>query len=332
MNLQPILHQFELNVDTTRIERWYGAGFSGTQIWRVSTQDLGCFCLRADPISHQDFQRLAWRAQLLQSLALPFLLVPRWSRDQLPWVQAFGHVWQMEPWARGCNDFHPDRSWERLESVMRALAELHSTGSTLNEPLGMDLPTESVTSPGLRRRYEFLLRWRAQQSEAWPRIDQRIRSLPERRTWQHLVTEIRQRFLEAEANMGRELEKAMGHPFPPSVVLGDPWSDHLFFEHDQLAHVIDYDAMRIDHVSTDLSRCLTSLIGHDPVLQQRALASYQTFRRLEEIELWAIDVLCTSSRVLGPLLWLRWLFLDGCLEPTTTIGQRIRKIVDGQPF
>jgi len=126
------------------------------------------WCLRRWPRHLADPVRLAWiHYQLeLAADACPFLLLPLARRAQ-PWETATwrptrlwvdqGDVWQVEPWAAGCNDYLIHPSPQKLESAMQALACLHRVWvdgqwppSDLERNRPANLPLQTA-QPGLAR-------------------------------------------------------------------------------------------------------------------------------------------------------------------------------------
>src|SRR5262249_55243269 len=49
-------------------------------------------------------------------------------------------------------------------------------------------------------------------------------------------------------------------PVPLQYCVGDVWHDNLLFTGDQLTGLVDYAAVKVDHVAADLGRMLGSLV------------------------------------------------------------------------
>jgi Ser/Thr protein kinase RdoA (MazF antagonist) len=129
-----------------------------------------------------------------------------------------------------------------------------------------------------------------------------------------------------------ELLAVAQQPLPLGTVLADVWSDHLFFEDHRLVAIIDYGGLRTDTVAADLSRCLSSLCGRDAAARGWALEAYQRHRGLTAVEQVAVQAFDASSQLLGPMHWVRWLFVEQRLPVEPRVRQRVERIVAGQPF
>jgi Ser/Thr protein kinase RdoA (MazF antagonist) len=90
--------------------------------------------------------------------------------------------------------------------------------------------------------------------------------------------------------------------------LRDVWHDHLLFVDERLTGLVDYGAVREDHVATDLARMLGSLVGDDQVGWQQGLRAYRRVRALSDHEEQLTHVLDRTGTVLGLVNWLRWLY------------------------
>ena len=344
--LTSILQQFDVPTEQVQLRPWAGQGFSGSQIWKISLPATHRhYCLRAFPPGKPDLETLRWRTEQLQRAApFDFLCLPLFTRDGQTHLSCDGRLWQIEPWADGKNDFHQQASNEKLASVMLGLARLHEHWKVPGVP-------QSTTSLGLARRISLLNHWLGQGDVPWmacrAAIGQRSdftasdgvgqwelhRDATDQRTaWWSLLERIQQQFTKHAGPLLQGLQATASLKSQICVVLGDPWSDHLFFKDHQLTAIIDYDAMRLDTPVADLSRCLCSLVGQDADRQRQALAHYQKVSPLRDQQWELLYWYNLSSRVLGPLLWLQWLFLDQTIRPQTHIQQRLEKTISGAPF
>lgn len=349
-----------------QLQPWtQGDGYSSAQIWRVQPPRVGplaaapvspisgqAWCLRAWPLDAVNGERLDWlhRQVFRVAPACPFLLPPLRTLDGVAtWKVWRGRLWQVEPWASGRNDYLSCPDPERLATVMHALATLHQGW------LGPPAAGRRGVSPGLNRRLE---QWEELRRHAayWLAIAQeRLESLVDRSSepiavsgqvpgaevadrpaeierWRALLQRVERAWRERDRSGQAELLAAAQQPLPLGTVLADVWSDHLFFEDRRLVAIIDYGGLRTDSVAADLSRCLSSLCGQDAVTREWALEAYEQHRGLtaaERVALWAFD---RSSQVLGPIHWVRWLFVDQRVRVEPRIRQRMERIVAGQPF
>lgn len=324
------------------------------------------WCLRAWPQAFSDTQRLAWiHRQIRRAAAVcPFLLTPLPEIDgAATWTAWHGRLWQVEPWATGQNDYLSHPSPTRLAAVMQALAALHNcwlgspsrspdgglsgslsgspavslSGSLRHSPDGGSDDVRLGVSPGLNRRleqWEEVRRHAAQWlATARQRLSQLAGQPPEEiESWRQLLQRIEQVWRQQDRPGQAELAAVANQLLPLGPVLSDVWSDHLFFDEQRLTAIIDYGGLRVDSVAADLSRCLSSLCGQDPQVRDWALQQYDQQRGLtaaERLAVWAYD---RSSQVLGPLHWVRWLFVDQRFAVEARILTRLERIVAGQPF
>jgi Ser/Thr protein kinase RdoA (MazF antagonist) len=97
---------------------------------------------------------------------------------------------------------------------------------------------------------------------------------------------------------------------PLQPCLCDIWHDHVLFQDDGVSGVIDYGAVKQDHVAVDLARLLGSLVGDNTELWTVGLRAYRTMRPLSEQEerlAWALD---RTGTVIALGTWLRWIYRE----------------------
>ncbi len=356
-------------------------GFSGARLWRVCTagQMLSSpegrghdWCLRSWPTSHPSVQRLIWMhacleraAEHLSFITLPLaVVIPEANLGQasgidflgaevnllapnvnpLRFAQVDGVLWQVEPWAKGSNDFLADPNLRRLESVMTGLAALHEvwrqspevvSGSGFIEPV-VFCGSPLGPSPGILKRLEELKTWHklvpSLLLNVTSGVKQTLGDSDAGQVWLDLAREVLGYWNEHAASIQRQLQQASGMSVALGPVLADVWSDHLFFEGDRLVQIIDYGAMRHDCVAADLSRSVGSLLGDDLEKRSAALGSYQSIRELSREELVLLDAFDRSTRLCGPMNWLKWLFVEHRLSPTNDIFVRVCRLVRGEAY
>lgn len=337
-------------VDFTAIDS--ASGFSGALIWRVRwVDDHGLSqqaALRAWPTSHPQPDRLRWMGQQLENAAencswinLPYRLAtsnpgsppfphPRPFRPGDRFCRIGQRLWQLEPWVSGENNFLAQPQTQRMENAFQALAQVH------RHWIDQTPPAAGNVSSGLQQRLRQLADWQARPATIWEEITTSARQCfiagQLERDDLNLVQQIMERWHQEHREMRSQLQQAVAVELPVGTVLADVWSDHLFFKGERLHKIIDYGAMRIDSAAADLSRLLSSMAGDNLDTRRVALASYQTIRTLNKKELQAIEVFDRSSELLGPLLWLDWLFLEKKFVPSPAILDRISRVFHRQPF
>ena len=111
--------------------------------------------------------------------------------------------------------------------------------------------------------------------------------------------------------------------------LCDVWHDHLLFEDDRLTGLVDYGAVKTDHVAVDLARLLGSLIEDDAANWQRGLTAYRAVRPLSPAEEELARDLDVTGVVLGVATWLRWLGAERRpFEDRTAAARRLGVLVE----
>jgi homoserine kinase type II len=89
------------------------------------------------------------------------------------------------------------------------------------------------------------------------------------------------------------------------------WHDHVLFEGDAVTGLIDYGAVKIDHVAVDLARLLGSLVGASRDAWSIGLQAYRRLRPLADDEEQLAHVLEESGNTVAAANWLMWLYRDG---------------------
>ena len=134
--------------------------------------------------------------------------------------------------------------------------------------------------------------------EVWPDLNRRGRSIVDL-------------FSRAAPRLFSELEQAASETVPLQPCLRDVHHAHVLFTGDEVSGIVDFGAARYECVAADLARLLGSLVGDEPDAWQNALEHYCRVRPLRDGERKLVAVYDRSSVVLGPMLWLRWVYLEG---------------------
>jgi homoserine kinase type II len=72
--------------------------------------------------------------------------------------------------------------------------------------------------------------------------------------------------------------------------------------------IIDFGAMRVDHVAADISRLLGSLAGADGAAWRLGVAAYEVVRPLSEPEHKLVGAFDQSNLLMAGLNWVDWIF------------------------
>ncbi len=297
-------------------------GLSGAALWKV-TNDLGSFCLRRWPTGNPSSDRLRWIHDRLLSAASAgchFIPTPWPSFQGATFVAYQDHLWELTPWMPGRADFRDHPSEARLESAMRALAQLHQ---------GLSLPQDITQgpAPGLERR------WLALQAEdlsvslrdRWPRAIERLASPRDRELLREMLTHLPRWLEPARTSVGdkRSLE------VPLQACVRDLWHSHVLFEEDHVSGIVDFGAMQIDSVCADLTRLLGTLIDSSASLWRAGLTTYGHLHPLSSHEQQLLVAYDISSTFLSSVQWLRWICDEEReFEDTALVSQRLHSLLN----
>jgi Ser/Thr protein kinase RdoA (MazF antagonist) len=104
-----------------------------------------------------------------------------------------------------------------------------------------------------------------------------------------------------------ELQSLASELVPLQMCWRDLHEAHVLLTGDQVTGLIDPDAARIDHFTTDLSRLLGGMFGDDHAGWQAALACYETLHPLTTVDRKMLLALDHSSTLLSGMTWIeRW--------------------------
>jgi Ser/Thr protein kinase RdoA (MazF antagonist) len=273
-------------------------GFSGARIVRLSCL-RGVFCLRGGTPGETASRVTARHAMMHMARAdgLHFVpgIVP--TRSGATVVEQGGRCWELMQWMPGRADFHAAPSPGRLEVAVEALARLHLAW-------GRHALPGVAECPGVRRRLDAV--------REQPRIDPFADSLQrELAFWLPQVSGILARM--------------------PLVglqpVLRDIWHDHLLYEGDRLAGLVDYASIDLDSVAVDLARMLGSLIDDDGASWQFALSVYRRVRPLSADEERLVRALDRAGVIAALANWHRWIS-SGKRDPASPhVRERMGRLV-----
>jgi Ser/Thr protein kinase RdoA (MazF antagonist) len=279
-------------------------GFSGAKFWRLSTK-AGPLCLRRWPREHPTRQQLEFIQAVLWHVrqeGFQLAPLPLETRSHAGYVCEDGHLWELAPWAPGQADYHQSPSLKKLRGAATALARFHRAAATFPLPHG-----DSQTPPGIRKRLDMLTSWTEQKlarlSAAivvgdWPQLAERAgRLLP--------------LFQRASESVIETLHHALAIRLPLQPCIRDIWHDHVFYLDEQVTALIDFGAMRVDSVATDVARLFGSFCGDDGATWLEALQAYDAVRRLSSSEALLVTAYDRSSVLLSGMSWLEWVYLDG---------------------
>jgi homoserine kinase type II len=295
-----------------------GGGFSGARLWRV-TGTAGSWCLRAWPPETTSPQRLqtihGWMIAAANA-GLGFVPRVQPTKSGTHWVETAGRLWDLTTWMPGCADFHSHPSRPRLKAACAALALLHHTWSGVARVQG--------PCPAIQRRLKRVREWIRLVQSGWRPLEIVSAGDPVRpwveRGWPLLLQHLDQ--------IPRKLAFWTKRAVPVQPCLCDVWHDHVLFTGDDVTGLVDYGAVKMDHVTVDLARLLGSLVGDDTEGRRAGLGAYSQVRPLDAEHEKLVDLLDETGTVLGIANWLTWLYAEGrLLENRAAVANRLGTLV-----
>ena len=278
-------------------------GFSGADFWRFSSEQQGELCLRRWPAGTIAARVAQVHAALFQAAAagIEFLAVPFRDQRGQSFFEFDNRLTEVASWLAGSADFHATPSASRLQNAMSALAHFHNAVSRNSNP-----DDAIQVSPGVvhrQRRVAELLAGRLTQIE---------NALASHR--EHELSLLAESILQCAGprllQLKTALDEAAQVAVPTQLCLRDVRHDHVLFVGDRVSGIVDYDAIRVDSVTADITRLTQGLVGNDRQQWKFALDAYTAMRPLDENESRLIPVLQSANPVLSVLTWLEWLFLE----------------------
>jgi Ser/Thr protein kinase RdoA (MazF antagonist) len=254
-------------------------------LWRLETMQ-GVYCLRAWPPGQDEAPlRSIQAAQQRAAQALPFVPRVLCTREGASWVRAAGRLWELSTWQPGVADFHRQPTPPRLRAAVIALAEIHAVWRP--DPTALGVPGAVL------KRWEALSEETAEPATAAPAGSWSQRAWEQWRRWRGPAC--------------RALEPWLVRRFPLQTCLCDIWHDHVLFTGACVTGVVDFGAVRTDHVAADLARLLGSLAGDDAELRETGWTAYAGQRPFSAEERALAELLDWTGIVAGTRNLLRWL-------------------------
>lgn len=285
IDLSPVLNSYPPEIAAAAwVPLGDGGGFSGSCIWRGTSQDGRRFALKRYPQSTnaEDLRRIhRWMAV---ALASDLGYVPNVETCLNHETVAIGsnRFWDITSWMSGNADFHDQPSDARLLAAIDALARIHLVWSSRVAPVVR-------YCPAIQRR------WRAiQDAETVLASESSNSSL--------LVTQARCSLRNQLPRMRSLLSPWRTQRVAVQPCLIDVWHDHVLFDGDSVTGLIDFAAARVDSPCADLARLLGSLIPGEQSRTQAALKAYATLCPLPNPEL--VEILDLSGVFGAVTNWL----------------------------
>jgi Ser/Thr protein kinase RdoA (MazF antagonist) len=293
-------------------------GFSGSLLWKVVRPDgLGAFALRrwpapftADRIDEIHRVLLAILGRGITEIAVPLAT----ARGQT-FLHADGFYWELTKWMPGIANFRDQPTREKLNSAVRFLASFHNAAAALRPEV-----TEGPAF-GIRLRSQQLqqllsggfdtIQRQFQARHAFNKSNQTVLEAALRTCGEQFLST----FPVLAPDISRQLQQAMHWKVSTIPCIRDLWHDHLLFTGEQVTGVVDFGSLRPDHVASDLSRLLGSLLQGNYAEWKRAIGEYEKEHPLSPRDRELISIYDRSGVLLGAMNWLQWLYVDGRLFP-----------------
>ena len=266
-------------------------GFSGALVWKATGKDRS-YALKRWPTGQPAYfdlptiHRLMFQARQAGLSCIPEVQRTMGGDSVLSFE---GVSWDACTWQPGLPQMQPTD--EQLKRAVQLLSRLHAIWRTGNE-------TRFDICPAVALQHRRLMAWTTGE------LEQLRHQAPIAGIYREAVALFDQLRLQTIHRLEPWLTVRVSlHP-----CLGDVWAEHVLFEQDQIAGLIDFGGMRYDHPSQDLARLIGSYTQGNAVRRQSALASY--LPRTPELESLAI-LLDDCGAIVGLGNWLRWLLLEG---------------------
>lgn len=275
-------------------------GFSGASLWRGDASGEPVFALKAWP-PRMSADRLAGIHRLM-ARASHLSFIPRVHRthDGATVVEAAGRAWDLTTWMPGEPDSRPTPA--RLASACAAVAAVHAAWRPASPTI--------APCPGIRRRLDLLM-----QGSTLVAADNHSRGSLSRQVF---VTAL----LHAEC----ELRPWEHRPVRLQPCLCDVWGAHVLYAGNSVTGLIDYGAVKEDHVAVDLARLLGDVAGDDPDRFESGLDAYRTAGGVLDVSDEFVRLLDRTGALCAVVFWLHRLG-EPHLKDSTTAQTRLEKVI-----
>jgi homoserine kinase type II len=258
--------------------------------------------------------------------------VPLAALDGRTYVEHDGALWELTPWLPG-EPVAPGAATEgEVSAALAALATFHRAAATFpqDEPRHGPAPTIAIR---LESIHYWLHRGGAEriamrlenfglptlgQVTLLPRETRRLddRGSPHKEpvASEQLVEHGRvvvDAFRRLAPDIEQELSLLRDLHVPLQPCIRDIHDRHVLFTTGRVTGLIDFGAMRVNNVATDVARLLGTMARDDGTLRSAGLAAYRQVRPLEDAEARLAAAIDRANVALTGMQWLEWLLVDG---------------------
>ena len=310
-DVQQVLRHFPITAGVC--EAVDSDGFSGARLWRVTDGERQ-YCLRRWPEDTSPARVLCINTVLARA-DLPFIPRPVIGNSLQSLAAHAGYVWTLQPWmpGRSVSKLPPPRGL--LRNAVQALAQFHGATATFRLSDEWHFENSCEMGGGVRPGKPHGLQSRTDITAAY--LQHKLHGLRTAHIPGHLagLQPRRERliplFLEVAPRVLDERRAALRWEVPLQVCIRDIHAGHVLFTGDQVTGLIDFDAMRVDSLATDLARLLGSYCGDDFDLWNIGLSAYDEIRTFSKDERDLVVHYDRFAVLLTGLQWLDWILLEG---------------------
>lgn len=293
-------------------------GTSGSRLWRFRSA-TGPLVIRAWPSDGASLARLRWIHQILfQVRDLGFIPVPERDRRGESIHEHAGRLWDLSPWMPGSADPGQPPPMPRLRAAFETLARFHLRTRRVGWSLDV--------SPGLRARLTEMDALLGGEFDTLESALDRAKADP-LSSLALLWLDLARRLTVPVADSIRPLAEQRRALVP---CLRDARPDHFLFEANHVTGLVDFGALGVEVISTDLARLLNECVGPDRVARTKALDAYAKVHPLRDGEAALIASFERSAILLRGARWVRWHFLNGrTFDDPDAVRRGLERAVDG---
>ncbi len=308
-----ILREYDIQRPDSVVTFHDGEGFSGSGIWKVA-HGSRFYCLKQWPPgkpSDRTRHLIGHVIPAVQQQGLP-IAAPLETRDGNRFILLENCWWDLSPWLPGAPGKHSTLTEVQLQQAMEWLARYHN--------LAADLLSEFGRSAAILYRLQLSRQL----------LDGQLNRLVERK-YAGLAPGLADLFInQAIQQLPRLLgviEEYADRELVLVPALSDIWSDHLFFQNEEVSGVIDFGAMKLDSPCLDIARLLGSYTGDDGSVLARGIKHYQAARSLNEQDIELIELFDHANVVLSGVQWLIWLGPEQrVFKQMAKVNQRLKSL------